>query len=185
MADRPDIRIGTAEREEAVALLGEHFAAGRLSLAEFDERVALATQATVRGDLIPLVADLPSAPAAMASTGPRDLAEQLLTLVPFVLVALLMFAGADQEAVFADYLRTNDELLPHFDDFFARFASLGGDPDLITPLLGVRREYLEVAIDEALSRYGTIEQYFAAGLGLDDDTLQALRTRLVDPNVTA
>ncbi|TWH41656.1 protein-tyrosine phosphatase [Rhodococcus rhodochrous J38] len=99
--------------------------------------------------------------------------------------SLLLFAGADQEAVFTDYLRTNDELLPHFDDFFARFASLGGDPDLITPLLGVRREYLEVAIDEALSRYGTIEQYFAAGLGLDDDTLQALRTRLVDSNVTA
>lgn len=99
--------------------------------------------------------------------------------------SLLMFAGADQDAVFADYLRTNDELLPHFDDFFARFASLGGDPDLITPLLGVRREYLEVAIDEALSRYGTIEQYFAAGLGLDDDTLQALRTRLVDSNLTA
>ncbi|KSZ59175.1 hypothetical protein Z045_07380 [Rhodococcus pyridinivorans KG-16] len=90
MADRPDIRIGTAEREEAVALLGEHFAAGRLSLAEFDERVALATQATVRGDLIPLFADLPSAPAAMASTGPRDLTEQLLTLVPFILVALLV-----------------------------------------------------------------------------------------------
>ncbi|MCD2110735.1 DUF1707 domain-containing protein [Rhodococcus rhodochrous] len=90
MADRPDIRIGTAEREEAVALLGEHFAAGRLSLTEFDERVALATQATVRGDLIPLFADLPSAPAAMASTGPRDLAEQLLTLVPFILVALLV-----------------------------------------------------------------------------------------------
>ncbi|MGU3582746.1 DUF1707 domain-containing protein [Rhodococcus sp. C26F] len=90
MADRPDIRIGTAEREEAVALLGEHFAAGRLSLAEFDERVALATQATVRGDLIPLFADLPSAPVAMATTGPRDLAEQLLTLVPFILVALLV-----------------------------------------------------------------------------------------------
>ncbi|AYA27196.1 protein of unknown function [Rhodococcus rhodochrous J3] len=90
MADRPDIRIGTAEREEAVALLGEHFAAGRLSLAEFDERVALATQATVRGDLIPLFADLPSAPAAMATTGPRDLVEQLLTLVPFILVALLV-----------------------------------------------------------------------------------------------
>ncbi|BDB61589.1 MULTISPECIES: DUF1707 SHOCT-like domain-containing protein [Rhodococcus] len=91
MADRPEIRIGTAEREEAVALLGEHFAAGRLSLAEFDERVALATQATVRGDLVPLFADLPSAPAVVASSsGPRDLAEQLLTLVPFVLVALLV-----------------------------------------------------------------------------------------------
>ncbi|WP_277369979.1 tyrosine-protein phosphatase [Rhodococcus rhodochrous] len=99
--------------------------------------------------------------------------------------SLLMFAGADQDAVFDDYLRTNDELLPHFDDFFTRFASVGGDPELIRPLLGVRREYLEVAIEEALSRYGTIEQYFAAGLGLDDDILQALRTRLVDSNVIA
>lgn len=44
----------------------------------------------MRGDLIPLFADLPSAPAAMATTGPRDLAEQLLTLVPFILVALLV-----------------------------------------------------------------------------------------------
>ena len=44
----------------------------------------------MRGDLIPLFADLPSAPAAMVSTGPRDLAEQLLTLVPFILVALLV-----------------------------------------------------------------------------------------------
>ena len=90
MADRPEIRIGTAEREEAVALLGEHFTAGRLSLAEFDERVALATQATVRADLVPLFADLPTAPAVVSSSGPRDLAEQLMTLVPFVLVALLV-----------------------------------------------------------------------------------------------
>ncbi|MEU5842862.1 DUF1707 domain-containing protein [Rhodococcus sp. NPDC047139] len=90
MPDRPEIRIGTAEREEAVALLGDHFAAGRLSLAEFDERVALATQATVRADLAPLFADLPTAPAVVSSSGQRDLAEQLLTLVPFVLVALLL-----------------------------------------------------------------------------------------------
>ncbi|MEU5842865.1 tyrosine-protein phosphatase [Rhodococcus sp. NPDC047139] len=98
--------------------------------------------------------------------------------------SLLLFAGADEDAVFADYLRTNDLLLPQFDALFARFAELGGDPEILKPMLGVRREYLEVAIDEALSRYGTIEQYFAEGLGLEDDSLQALRTRLVDSEVT-
>lgn len=63
MAELPEIRIGTAEREEAVALLGEHFSAGRLSLVEFDDRVALATQAVTRADLVPLFSDLPSAPS--------------------------------------------------------------------------------------------------------------------------
>lgn len=99
--------------------------------------------------------------------------------------SLLMFAGADEDAVFDDYLRTNDLLLPEFDALFARLSSIGGDPELLKPMLGVQRDYLEVAIDEALGRYGTIEQYFAAGLGLDDDTLQALRTRLVDRDATA
>lgn len=99
--------------------------------------------------------------------------------------SLLMFAGADPDAVFADYLRTNDLLLPTFEGLFTRFAELGGDRELLIPMLGVRREYLEAAIDEALNRYGTIEEYFAGGLGLDDDTLQALRNRLVDANGSA
>ena len=94
--------------------------------------------------------------------------------------SLLLFAGAGEDDVFADYLRTNDMLLPQFDALFARFAELGGDPEILKPMLGVRRDYLDVAIDEALTRYGTIEQFFAEGLGLYDDSLQALRTRLVD-----
>lgn len=98
--------------------------------------------------------------------------------------SLLLFAGAGEDAVFADYLRTNDMLLPQLEPLFARFRDLGGDPEILKPMLGVQREYLEVAVDEALSRYGTIDEYFAAGLGLDDDTLQALRTRLVDSERT-
>ncbi len=95
--------------------------------------------------------------------------------------SLLMFAGADQDAVFDDYLRTNDMLLPAFETMFSRFAERGGDPEILIPILGVRREYLETAIDEALTRYGTIDDYFASGLGLDDEQLQALRDRLVAP----
>lgn len=94
--------------------------------------------------------------------------------------SLLLFAGADETDVFADYLRTNDLLLPMFEPLFARFRDVGGDPDLLRPLLGVQRKYLEASLDEVTNRYGTIEQYFAEGLSLDDDTLQALRSRLVD-----
>lgn len=90
MAEHPDIRIGTAEREEAVALLGEHFSAGRLTVDEFDERVSRATLARTRGDLVPLFADLPTAPASLARPSARDTASDLVTLVPFVLAALLI-----------------------------------------------------------------------------------------------
>ncbi|NLV80891.1 MAG: tyrosine-protein phosphatase [Rhodococcus sp.] len=99
--------------------------------------------------------------------------------------ALLMFAGAADDVVFADYLRTNDELLPRFERMFSRFEVAGGDRGMLVAVLGVQRGYLEAAVEEMLTRYGTVEQYFAGGLGLDDDTLQALRTRIIDTGTVA
>lgn len=62
------LRLSDAERDEAARLLGEHYAAGRLTPAEHDERTAAAFAARTRGELPPLFADLPggspwSAPA--------------------------------------------------------------------------------------------------------------------------
>jgi hypothetical protein len=57
----PDLRIGDAERDAALAALGEHFAAGRLTREEYDERSeAVWTARTVTG-LDVLFEDLPSA----------------------------------------------------------------------------------------------------------------------------
>jgi hypothetical protein len=67
----PELRIGDAEREAAVTALGEHYAAGRLTKDEYDERADLAWQARTSSALWPLFADLPgphTAPAA--STAP-------------------------------------------------------------------------------------------------------------------
>lgn len=55
----PSVRVGTAEREQAAAALGEHFAAGRLELDEYDERVSRAYAAKTAADLVVLFADLP------------------------------------------------------------------------------------------------------------------------------
>lgn len=56
----PEIRIGDAEREAAVAALGEHFAAGRLTKDEYDERADVAWAARTHADIRPLFADLPA-----------------------------------------------------------------------------------------------------------------------------
>jgi hypothetical protein len=55
----PDIRIGDAEREEALRALGEHMSAGRLDIDEYGERSARVSTAKTRGDLGALFADLP------------------------------------------------------------------------------------------------------------------------------
>lgn len=57
MAD--NIRIGDTERDEAVSLLQEHHAAGRLSTDEFEERMGGALGARFASDLTVLFDDLP------------------------------------------------------------------------------------------------------------------------------
>jgi Sec-independent protein secretion pathway component TatC len=56
---KTQLRIGDAERDRAIAALGDHFAAGRLTAEEFDQRLDKALQARFNSDLEPLFADLP------------------------------------------------------------------------------------------------------------------------------
>lgn len=71
MNDR--LRIGDAEREAAAAALGEHFAMGRLTREEYDERSDVVWSARTRADLDPLFSDLPApaqAPPPVPITAP-------------------------------------------------------------------------------------------------------------------
>ncbi len=61
-----DLRASDAEREAVVEELGDHMKAGRLDLAELDERVDRALRARTRRELAALLEDLP-APAPTAS----------------------------------------------------------------------------------------------------------------------
>src|SRR5699024_3688780 len=52
-------RIGTADRDAAMAALDAHLEAGRLDAEEYGERSARAAEARTVDDLVPLFADLP------------------------------------------------------------------------------------------------------------------------------
>ena len=54
-----ELRIGTAEREEAARLLADHFGMGRITPDEYKTRVTDAYAASTLGDLRPLFRDLP------------------------------------------------------------------------------------------------------------------------------
>jgi DUF1707 SHOCT-like domain len=60
MAAGNEMRVGDAEREAAAAELREHYASGRLTLDELNERIDKAFAAKTRGDLNVLMTDLPS-----------------------------------------------------------------------------------------------------------------------------
>jgi len=94
--------------------------------------------------------------------------------------SMLMLLGVPDEAVMQEYLLTNEQLLPALKPVFDRFEAMGGDPELLLPVFGVRQEYLEAALDEMRSRFGTVEGYFTEGLGLDAEVLQALRDAFIE-----
>ncbi len=94
--ERPALRIGDAERDRAVAALGEHFAAGRLTREELDQRVDQAITARVDADLEPLFVDLPRSPepGSPAVVGARTAHPgfRLPGLLPVLLVAAVVTA---------------------------------------------------------------------------------------------
>lgn len=63
------LRASDDERLRVAELLGEHAAAGRLTLGELEERVGHAYAATTRGDLVGLTSDLPEPEVAAPRQG--------------------------------------------------------------------------------------------------------------------
>jgi hypothetical protein len=72
-----DLRVGDADREAVAAALREHYAQGRLTLEEFNQRIEAAFAATMRSQLTGLTRDLPPvatpAPTPAAASAARPL----------------------------------------------------------------------------------------------------------------
>jgi len=94
--------------------------------------------------------------------------------------ALLTLLGVPSETVMADYMQTNEYTLPQFQKTIDEFVAAGGDRDIAVAVFGVKQEYLEASFDEMRKQYGSIEQYFSEGLGIDAAGQQALRDHYLD-----
>ncbi len=64
------LRMSDAEREQAAAALGEHYAQGRLTTEEHSERLDRIWAAKTRAEVTPIFRDLPG-PAAPPRPQPR------------------------------------------------------------------------------------------------------------------
>ena len=91
--------------------------------------------------------------------------------------SLLMLLGADDDTILADYLQTNTDYLPTMAPLIKSASERGVDPELLYEAFSVHEEYLDTAREQLQQSYSTVENYFASGLGLTSDTIEALRTR--------
>ncbi|GAA4478642.1 hypothetical protein GCM10023094_22690 [Rhodococcus olei] len=103
MAEPPEIRIGTVERERALDQLTQHFSEGRLTVTEFDERSGWITTATTRGELERVFTDLPAptagTPAIPESPAPQrhfsiDWSGRIMAVIPLLALVLFFVTGS-------------------------------------------------------------------------------------------
>jgi hypothetical protein len=86
------VRIGDAERDEALDKLGDHFAAGRLTREELDERTGQAMGARFDRDLAALFRDLPERPRTVVVRRTRPQGSAVVPVAFMALLPLLVLA---------------------------------------------------------------------------------------------
>jgi hypothetical protein len=89
------LRVSDAERQAVADRLAEHFAAGRLDQAEFDDRVGRAMNAKTRADLSGLFSDLPETGAPAVPGQPHHpVRRRRHPVLVVVLLVLFIIAAA-------------------------------------------------------------------------------------------
>jgi len=195
------LRVSDAEREAVTDRLAEHFAAGRLDQAEFDDRVGRAMSAKTRADLSGLFVDLsetgapavPELPRGGGSTpggphGPGSPIEFRLDAASGV-PTYLQLVHQVEHALRLGYLKLGDQL-PKVRDVVASLAInpntvLKAYKELETKGLTAGRPgqgtfiqatLSQVALPELTALRRSLSGWLTAadGAGLDDDSIESL-----------
>lgn len=97
---------------------------------------------------------------------------------------VLLALGVDEEEVIEQYLLSNRAAR----ELVARFEDQGGNSGwgtdfsgVLSPMLEVRREYIQASFDAVNRTHGSFDAYLADGLGIDEAQREQLRANLLEP----
>ncbi len=167
----PDFKGLLRKPKEANVVLGDG-KVDALFIAGYREFITLPSANRAYRTLFVSLADSKNLPAVFHCASGKD-------RTGWAAAALLTLLGVAKETVMADYMRTNEYTLPQSASVIDGFVAAGGDRAIAEAVFGVKPEYLEASFDEMQKRYGTIEAYFAKGLGIDAAGQKALRDRFL------
>ncbi|MGV1004542.1 MAG: tyrosine-protein phosphatase [Candidatus Nanopelagicales bacterium] len=176
--------LGDTQQTDAaqiMAFLGDPGAAARYLaggvgrghlLNTYRDLVDLPSARAAYRELFLLLADPATPPLLLHCTTGKD-------RTGWAVAAALLLCGVSQEEVTADYLLSNDLLLPAFGPIFARVEQEGADSSGLRAVLGVDADYLVTALETMTAGFGDIGGYFRDGLGISEEVQARLRARLV------
>ena len=101
----------------------------------------------------------------------------------FAAAITLIAIGVSKEDAIEDYMKTNEYTADRIEEMISNIELMSlyqTDGELLRPLLGVEREYLETALKTAEDQYGSIEKYIREGLGISEEEIQKLKSFLLE-----
>ncbi|AYG83301.1 Tyrosine-protein phosphatase [Streptomyces hundungensis] len=156
-------------------LAEEHLGGGRAQARFADTYRALVSTGSARAAYRTLLTELAAddaVPLLFHCTAGKDRTGWAATVI-------LTLLGADEETVEREYLSVNPAVRQAFAPLIEGFVAQGGDPEIALAVIGVVPQYLAAALDEVAARHGTMEKYVREGLGVPDETVSRLRSRLI------
>ena len=153
--------------------LGSVEGVNKLFISLYRDFVSLPSAQRSYRDLYLSLSDQSKSPGVFHCTNGKD-------RTGWAAAALLTYLGVPKEVVYADYLRSNEYLLPVHQKEIDQFIAKGGDKSIPVGIFGVKREYLQAAFDEVERQYGSIDVYFSEGLKLSPSEQQQIKSFYLD-----
>ncbi len=89
------------------------------------------------------------------------------------------FAGVSEDVITSSYLETNQNLIDRYASAIEDVKNSGGDVEAFMAVVSSNSDYLAEAFATVQSTYGGIDAYFIQGLGLNENELALLESRLL------
>ena len=100
----------------------------------------------------------------------------------FAAAITLIALGVSKEDVINDYMKTNQFTKERIEEIIGQIELMTlyqTDAEILRPLLGVEREYIETAFQTAEEKYGSLENFIRDGLNISDEDIQKLRNKFI------
>ena len=101
----------------------------------------------------------------------------------FAAAITLTALGVSKEDVIEDYMKTNIFTKDKIDEMIDKIKLMSlyqADAEILRPLIGVERIYIETAFKTAEEKYGSLENFIREGLNISDEEIQILRNKFVE-----